>query len=141
MVEFIRPMITIIQALSVFEIVLIISNAFFVLISIVLFQLLTNAVKQSLIIRNIFINFSDSCARIIDDLNPNINSALSNYKEDMASEFKKVYENIRTDLTQQTAHAKCELEKEIAFFQSRLRAKGLEELDTQDIINVRVAIN
>ena len=31
--------------------------------------------------------------------------------------------------------------KLIAFFQSRLRAKGLEELDTQDIINVRVAIN
>jgi len=33
------------------------------------------------------------------------------------------------------------LKKEIDFFQSRLREKGLEELNVQDIINERISNN
>jgi hypothetical protein len=132
---------TIMQELSILEITLIVSNLIFISIAIFLFFVVTNSIKQSLIIRNVFINFSDRCAYIIDQIKPNVNCSLSNYEEEMQSDFKKLYENLRIDLNQLADTTKKELEKEIVSFQSRLRFKGLEELNKQDILNERVSIN
>lgn len=132
---------TIMQELSILEITLIASNLIFISIAIFLFFMVTNSIKQSLIIRNIFINFSDNCANIIDQIKPNINWSLNNYEEVMQSEFTKLYENLRIDLNQLADTTKKELEKEIVSFQSRLLFKGLEKLNKQDILNERVSIN
>ena len=67
---------TIMQELSILEITLIVSNLIFISIAIFLFFVVTNSIKQSLIIRNVFINFSDNCAYIIDQIKPNINVLL-----------------------------------------------------------------
>ena len=132
---------TIMQELSILEITLITSNLIFISIAIFLFFMLTNSIKQSLIIRNVFINFSEDCANIIDQIKPNVNFSLSNYEEVMQSEFTKLYENLRIDLNQLADTTKKELEKEIVSFQSRLRFKGLEELNKQDLLNERISIN
>lgn len=139
MIEFIQTIKTTMQALSLFEIILIASNLIFICATIILIRTVFFATKQSLIIRNIFINFSDSCANIIDNIKPNINSSLNNYEEDMQFELKKLYENLRIDVNQQVDTAKKELLKEIYSFQKKLRFKGLEELNLQDIMNERVS--
>ena len=140
MIEVLYAIKTTLQSLSAFEISLISLNSLFIIAVIFLLHLSTNAVKQSLIIRNLFINFSDRCAKIIGDIKPNINYSLSNYEEDMQLELKKLYGNLQTDLNQLADAAKKEFEKEIISFQSKLRAKGLDELNKQDIINERVSI-
>jgi hypothetical protein len=141
MLENILSIKTIMQELSILEITLIVSNFIFIMIAIFLFYIAENSIKQSLIIRNVFINFSDNCANIIDAIKPNINYSLSNFDENMQSEFKIFYENLKIDLNQIADATKKELEKEIFSFQSRLRIKGLEELNKKDIINERVSIN
>jgi hypothetical protein len=140
MIEFIQTIKTTMQALSLFEIILIASNLIFIWTTIILIRTVLFASKQSLIIRNIFINFSDSCANIIDNIKPNINSSLNNYEKEIQLEFKKLYENLRIDVNQQVDTAKKELVKEINLFQSKLRDKGLEELNLQDIMNERVSL-
>ena len=114
---------------------MIISNIIFIGLTIFFYQLSKFSNNNTLIVRNLFINFSDRCSQIIDGVKEEINISLTYYEED--KEFKNLTEN----LNQEADSAKKELKKEIDFFQSRLREKGLEELNVQDIINERISNN
>ena len=126
---------TTLKELKILEIYLIISNVFFIGLTIFFYQLSKFSNNNTLIVRNLFINFSDRCSQIIDGVKEEINISLTYYEED--KEFKNLTEN----LNQEADSAKKELKKEIDFFQSRLREKGLEELNVQDIINERISNN
>jgi hypothetical protein len=126
---------TTLKELKILEIYLIISILFFIGLTIFFYQLSKFSNNNTLIVRNLFINFSDRCSQIIDEVQREINTSLNYYKDD------KEFINLSENLNQEADSAKKELKKEIDFFQSRLREKGLEELNVQDIINERISNN
>ena len=132
---------TTLKELKILEIYLIISNVFFIGLTIFFYQLSKFSNNNTLIVRNLFINFSDRCSQIIDEVKEEINISLTYYEEDKVSGIENYFKNLTENLNQRADNAKKELKKEIVFFQSRLREKGLEELNIQDIINEPISNN
>jgi len=71
-----------INELKILEIYLIISNIIFIGLTIFFYQLSKFSNNNTLIVRNLFINFSDRCNQIIDGVKEEINISLTYYEED-----------------------------------------------------------